>query len=101
MEKLLFFSNLVMILTFLFRLSRLPPQLPLFYSKPWGEDQLVDSWLIFILPVLMNSFYFLNNWFYKKFFRENFFVKKIIDYLNLFLVVFTALFFLKIIFIVT
>lgn len=29
---------------------RLPPQVPLFYSLPWGEDQLAPSSLIFAIP---------------------------------------------------
>lgn len=29
---------------------RLPPQVPLFYSLPWGEDQLASSSSIFTIP---------------------------------------------------
>jgi len=29
---------------------KLPPQIPLFYSRPWGEDQLASPIFIFILP---------------------------------------------------
>lgn len=101
MRKFLIFANFLMILTFFVRFSSLPPQIPLFYSRSWGEDQLVDSWLIFILPVVMNSFFFINQFVYKKLFLDNVFVKKIIDYLNLFLVITIVLIFLKIIFLVT
>ena len=30
----------------------LPPQVPLFYTRPWGEEQLVHPANLFILPVL-------------------------------------------------
>jgi hypothetical protein len=30
---------------------RLPPQLPLFYSRPWGENQLVEKNYFIILPL--------------------------------------------------
>lgn len=30
----------------------LPPQLPFFYSKPWGGEQLVQPFSLFILPLL-------------------------------------------------
>lgn len=30
---------------------KLPPQIPLFYSKPWGEQQLIKKDYIFILPL--------------------------------------------------
>jgi len=101
MKKLLLFATGLIILIFIIRLPYLPPQIPLFYSKSWGEDQLVDSWMIFILPLLMNGLFFINQFFYKKFFLENNFVKKIIDYLNLFVIISITLIFLKIIFLVT
>lgn len=30
--------------------SRLPPQVPLFYSRVWGEEQLAQKYQIIILP---------------------------------------------------
>jgi hypothetical protein len=101
MKKVLFVANTIMVLFFVFRFTSLPSQIPLFYSKPWGEDQLADSWLIFILPLTMNFIFFINLYFNKKFFQENNFVKKIIDYLNLFIIVSITLIFIKIIFLTT
>ena len=40
----------LLLLTFLF--SRLPPQLPLFYSLPWGPPQLTTPPFLFLLPTL-------------------------------------------------
>jgi len=40
--------------------SRLPPQLPLFYSRPWGEDQLTTSAGLLLLPVLSFLVFFIN-----------------------------------------
>lgn len=31
--------------------TKLPPQLPLFYSRPWGESQLVERNYFLILPI--------------------------------------------------
>lgn|SRR3989338_11372211 len=31
---------------------RLPLQVPIFYSRPWGEDQLASPWWLFFLPGL-------------------------------------------------
>src|SRR3989344_3726551 len=31
---------------------RLPPQVPLYYSRPWGEMQLAPPWALFFLPGL-------------------------------------------------
>jgi len=94
-------SNLIMVLIFLLKLKALPPQIPLFFSRPWGEAQLVDTWTIFFLLFLLNIFYFFNNYFYKKFFSDNLLVKKIIEYFNLFLIVGFTYVFLKIIFLVS
>lgn len=30
--------------------SKLPPQIPLFYSRPWGEEQLAEKVQIIFLP---------------------------------------------------
>lgn len=32
--------------------SRLPPEVPLFYSLPWGENQLADQIWLLVLPLL-------------------------------------------------
>lgn len=34
----------------IFSLSKLPPEVPLFYSRPWGEEQLGQWWQLFFLP---------------------------------------------------
>lgn len=94
-------SNIVMIGALLLRFNHLPPQIPLFFSKPWGEDQLVDNWMIFLLPVLLDIFYFINVSLVKRYFQENDLVKKILQYLNIFLIVAFTLIFIKIISLVT
>ncbi|MDP3998613.1 MAG: hypothetical protein Q8P89_03290 [bacterium] len=38
----------------------LPPQIPLFYSRPWGEAQLAPNPQIVMLPGLAFSIIFLN-----------------------------------------
>lgn len=93
-------SNLLMIASFIWKYNSLPVQIPLFYSLPWGDDQLADLWMIFLLPLLMNGFIVLNLYLGKKYFSEHLIVQKIINYLNIFLTVaFTAIF-LKIVFLV-
>lgn len=94
-------SNIVMIGVLLLRFNHLPPQIPLYFSKPWGEDQLVDNWMIFLLPVLLDILYFANVSLVKRYFKENELVKKIIQYLNVFLMIAFTLIFIKIISLVT
>lgn len=90
-------GNLIMALTFVLRYSHLPPQIPLFYSYPSGEDQVVDLWMIIILPIVMNVFFFTNQLLLRRFFRGNEVIKKLINVTNIFLVVAITLIFVKII----
>ncbi|OGK09856.1 hypothetical protein A2767_01520 [Candidatus Roizmanbacteria bacterium RIFCSPHIGHO2_01_FULL_35_10] len=94
-------ANVLMALIGVFKFNTLPPQIPLFYSKPVGEDQLTDTWFILILPLFMNLLFFLNKFIFGRFFREDTFVQKIFYYLNLFLLAGFTLIFAKIIFLVT
>ena len=94
-------SNLLMMLALIFKFNRLPPQLPILYSRPWGEYQITDWWLIFLIPLIMNGLYFLNIFLYKKYFSNHEFIRTIFQYLNLFLVTAFTIIFLKIIFLVT
>ncbi len=38
----------------------LPEKIPLFYSRPWGEEQLAQKQLFFLVPGLMSVFSLLN-----------------------------------------
>jgi len=40
--------------------QKLPPEIPLFYSRPWGKEQLVSPLWLFLLPIL-SFFVFLIN----------------------------------------
>jgi hypothetical protein len=44
----------------LFFWKKLPPEVPLFYSRPWGKEQLASPWFLFLLPGL-TLFVFLVN----------------------------------------
>lgn len=93
----LIICNLLMLVVFFLHLNSLPPQIPLFFSRSWGEDQLADTWFILTLPVILNFLYFFNFSIYNRFFPKNNFVKKIIIYLNLSLMIVITFIFIKII----
>lgn len=101
MLKLVIASNIVMVASLILRFPTLPPQIPLFFSRPIGELQLVDTWMIFLLPVTMDLIYIANNYLYNKFFLNNNLVNKIFNYLNIFLIVGFTLIFIKIVFLVS
>ncbi len=46
------FGVAVFIAGYLFLGKDLPPQLPLWYSRPWGETQLTDPKMLGLLPAL-------------------------------------------------
>lgn len=56
----LFFIIVQLLLLFI-NFNNLPPQIPLFYSKPWGEGQLAPVSYIFLLPALSAMVLLLNN----------------------------------------
>ena len=97
----LIIANILMAAAFAYRINTLPPQIPIFFSRPWGEFQIADWWFIFLLPVLMNILYFLNLYIYNKVFIHDEFVKKIFFFFNLFLISGFTFIFLRIIFLVS
>jgi len=52
MKNLTFIFLLAQLGLILFFWRKLPPEVPLFYSRPWGKEQLASPWLLFVLPVL-------------------------------------------------
>lgn len=90
-------ANILMPAIFALRFSHLPPQIPLLYSRPWGEDQLIDVWFIFALPVLLNLFVYLNSIVYNRFFLPDQFMRRITNIVNWFLIVTITGIFIKIV----
>lgn len=68
MLKILIGLDIFMAALFAWKYQYFPEQIPLFYSRPWGEPQIVDYWYIALLPILMHLFYLANNVLSKRFF---------------------------------
>ena len=101
MVKALIIGNGIMIVLLVWRWQFLPPQIPLFYSQPWGEDQLVDTWMIGILPALMNILWILNTLIAKRFFKNDTIMLYILHIANIVDVVAFTVMFAKIILFIT
>lgn len=101
MNFFILLSNIILITVFLLQKSIFPPQIPLFYSRQLGEDQLGEWWMIFIIPILMNVFFIVNQFIYKKFFRNNEFVLKVLYVTNSFILTSFTLIFVKIVLLTT
>lgn len=59
----------------------LPPQIPLYYSRPWGEDQIADLWFILLLPFFMHLCIGLNVFIARKM-NRNSFIPKLLNTIN-------------------
>lgn len=97
----LIIADLLMIAIFIWKFSALPPQIPLFYSEIWGENQLVDTWMIVVVPALLHIFFFLNRFVYARYFWQNHTIKHIVHVINWAWIVFLTSIFLRIIFLIT
>ena len=92
-----FFVSLgVMIGVFVFKFQKLPPEIPLFYSRPGSNNQVADLFFIFIIPILILLFISVNN-IALKLVGDNRLLKKIIYYTNLIIIVIFTTIFTKII----
>ena len=94
-------SYLIMIILFMLRFSSLPPQVPLFYSRPSGEEQIVDLIYMASIPLLTTILVVINNFIVKKYCSENDMVKKIFYYANNIIIIVFTIIFLKILFLVS
>ncbi|MFH1602076.1 MAG: hypothetical protein ABIB61_03920 [Candidatus Shapirobacteria bacterium] len=48
------------ILTIVYFFTKLPPQIPLYFSLPWGESQLTSSFSLLLLPLFSLIVLFFN-----------------------------------------
>jgi hypothetical protein len=58
--------------------SRLPPRLPLFFSRPWGENQLSPSLGLWLLPALSFSILTLNLLLITSVFKQQILIRRIL-----------------------
>lgn len=96
-----FISLGLLLIFFIFRFSHFPPQIPLYYSKPDGEEQIADSFMIFLPPLLSFLTININIYILKKYFNNNLFINSLIYWVNLFIILLTDFIFLKILFLIT
>jgi len=54
----------------LIKWSSLPDQIPLFYSRPWGEEQLAQRQTIFLLPGISLVAFWINNFLASRFLKD-------------------------------
>ncbi len=101
MIGLLLGANLLQLGVYILRMRMIPPQIPLFYSLPIGEDQLVEWWMIFLIPIIMNSFCIFNTFIYNTYFHREDFEKSLFRYVNISIIGICTYLFIRIILLVS
>lgn len=101
MIGLLISANLIQLGMYLVRMRSIPPQIPLFYSLPVGEDQLVEWWMIFIIPLLMNGLVIANTLLLRRFFLQDPFTRSVIRHTNTVLMLIGTYIFIRIVLLVS
>jgi hypothetical protein len=66
------------LLTIIVFWNKLPPEIPLFYSKPWGQEQLAQTPFIFLPITVSLVFLAINMIIAKQMFNKEEFAKKIL-----------------------
>lgn len=95
--SLVVFSLIVEVFFFLLKLNVLPPEIPLFYSKPQGQEVIAPLYAIFLIPFAAFIALSINLVVKRVFFRENEFIDIVIGWINNIIIVLSTGFFLKII----
>ncbi|MDD4106415.1 MAG: hypothetical protein PHX84_00515 [Candidatus Shapirobacteria bacterium] len=90
----------IQLIVLIWQFGNLPQQVPLYYSLPWGESQLVSASTLFLIPTLSIVLFFVNHLFAIGYSEKNPLLSKLLI-LNSLLVSFFFLFtLLKIIYLV-
>ena len=88
-------------LILLFFWFKLPPQVPLLYSRPWGESQLVNKPLIALLPGITTFLSLVNLRLASLLFKNEKFLSQVLVWLNLTVAVLATTALVRILIIIT
>lgn len=80
--------------------GNLSQQVPLYYSLPWGESQLVSASTLFIIPTLSIVLFIVNHLFAIGFSQKNILLSKLLIFTSLIVSLFFLITLLKIIYLV-
>jgi hypothetical protein len=70
-----------MIVTFVTLREQLAPEIPLFYTKPWGEERLGENWNILFIPLLMTVAYVIFSLLRQRWYRNDRVMSRITSWL--------------------
>jgi len=90
----------VQLVLLIWQFGNLPQQVPLYYSLPWGELQLVSASTLFLIPTLSIVLLLVNHLFAIGFSKKNPLLSQLLIFTSLVVSFFLLLTLLKIIFLV-
>ncbi len=76
---------------------KLPPEIPLFFSKPWGESQLVQPLLLIVLPVFSLVFLIVNSLIASMFLDKDTFLAQLLTFGGVLFALFNSIALIKIV----
>ena len=85
----------------LFAGSVLPPEVPLFYSRPWGSEQLANPLLLWLLPFGTGLIIFFNSYLGSRLLTEFPFLTQILIWSNVLLAFLSSVTVIKIVNLIT
>lgn len=59
-NKFVIIVTILGIAVLIWRFRSLPPEVPLWYQKPWGQDQLASPYFLLLLPLGALSIFLIN-----------------------------------------
>ena len=91
-------AQLGLVLTFF---SQLPTKVPLFYSLPWGQDQLANGQMLFLLPGICLAVLLINTIFSIVFIKSENFLSLCLNWSSVLVSIFSLITLARIIFLIT
>ncbi len=89
---------LLSVLSLIIKWQNLPPQVPLFYSKPWGNEQLAAKPLLWSLPVLAVVIWLLDLTLIRTFLKNDEFLSRILAIFGVLAAILISITLVKIVF---
>lgn len=99
-RKLSLYLILTLFLIIIFFFFRLPPQIPLLYSRPWGEQQLTSPKMLFLILGVVAAVSIINNVIYSWIRKKDELLSKIIIWFNVLFIFLINITVLRVVFLI-
>lgn len=94
-------SLVLMAVVVAWKYTVLPPQIPLLYSLPNSDNQVVDTWIIAVIPLMSFIFININNYIAKRKFAHDVFIRHVVYIADMTIIVACTYIFIKILLLVS